>query len=139
MPPPPEQPLPFSHKAHVGAALECKFCHPNPDPGKIMGIARPSTCMPCHKTVKPDSPAIQKLAVLAKKNRDVTWVRVYQNPSFIKFRHRSHMAAGYDCEECHGPVATRDQLFRERDISQIGCLACHRAQKVGLNCTFCHD
>jgi hypothetical protein len=27
-------------------------CHPNPDPGKNMGIARPSACMGCHKTVK---------------------------------------------------------------------------------------
>jgi len=95
--------------------------------------------MSCHKTVATDNPAVRALAALAKKNRDVKWVRVYQNPSFVRFSHRSHLNAGYTCEECHGPVATRTQLARERDISQIGCLACHRVHNVGLNCTFCHD
>ena len=36
----PAQPLPFSHKAHAGTLkLQCKMCHPNPDPGEVMRIA----------------------------------------------------------------------------------------------------
>ena len=119
--------------------MECKTCHANPDPGKIMGIERSAACMTCHKTVKAESPAIQKLATSAKSKREIQWVRVYQIPGFVRFNHRSHSAAGLSCEDCHGPVATRDQLARERDLSQIGCVACHRAKGVGLACTFCHD
>ena len=136
---PPEQPLPFSHKTHSDAKLECKLCHSNPAPGKTMGIARPSACMPCHKTVKPQSPAIRTLATFARKDREIEWVRVYQIPSFVKFSHRLHMAAGNTCEECHGPVATRAQLASERDLSQTGCVACHRAKQAGLTCATCHD
>jgi Cytochrome c7 and related cytochrome c len=70
---PPAQPLPFSHKTHLDANMACQTCHPNPDPGKNMGIAGPLACMSCHKTVKVTSPAIRQLAALAKENRD-RWV-----------------------------------------------------------------
>ncbi len=105
----------------------------------MMGIAPLSDCMQCHRTVRPESPAIRGLAALAKGRREFHWVRVYQDPSFVRFNHRVHIAAGHTCEECHGPVATRTQIALERDISQIGCVACHRAEKAGLGCTFCHD
>ena len=59
----PVQPLPFSHKDHAGTLkLQCKMCHPSPDPGESMTIAPPSVCMQCHSAIKADSPAIQKLA-----------------------------------------------------------------------------
>ena len=135
----PEQPIPFSHKAHADAQLECHLCHSNPDPGITMGIAASATCMPCHKTVKPESPAIRKLATFAKSKHDIRWVRVYQVPSFIKFSHRLHIEAGNDCEDCHGPVATRDQLAVERDTTQIGCVACHKAKHAAVGCGTCHD
>ena len=135
---PPKQPISFSHKTHADAKMECKTCHSNPDPGEVMGIERPSACMSCHKEVKHESPAIQKLAGFVKKD-EIKWARVYLLPSFVRFSHRVHTEAGYNCEECHGPVATRDLLARERDISQVGCVACHRAAKAGLGCTFCHE
>ena len=139
LPPAPDQPLPFSHKAHAEAKLECQTCHANPDPGESMGIARASACMSCHKTVLPESPAIRKLAASAKTNREIKWARVYQIPRFVKFSHRSHAEAGQACEDCHGPVATRVQLARESDLTQIGCVACHRVKNAGLACTFCHE
>ena len=47
--------------------LKCNMCHPNKDPGEIMGIPQASTCMQCHSSVKTDSPAIQKLAEYAQE------------------------------------------------------------------------
>src|SRR6516164_2098412 len=85
--PPPPQPLPFSHKTHADANMACQTCHPNADPGKNMGIVRPSACMGCHNTVKATSPAIKQLAALAKKNRDIPWTRVYRIPEFVNFSH----------------------------------------------------
>ena len=43
------------------------------------------------------------------------------------------------CENCHGPVATRDALFRETDLSMGGCMDCHRRNKAPNDCNFCHE
>jgi hypothetical protein len=136
----PEQPLPFSHKAHAGAMkLACKMCHPNPDPGETEGIPPAATCMQCHSAIKTDSPAIQKLTAYAKNNRPIPWVRVFEIPDFVKFSHRDHAKAGNTCEECHGKVAESDQMARETNLSMGGCIACHRTKDAGIDCTFCHD
>ena len=136
----PEQPIRFSHKTHAGALkLQCKMCHPNPDPGESMTIAQASTCMQCHSKVKTDSPEIQRLAGFAKSGREIRWQRVYEIPSYVRFSHRTHLNAGAKCEDCHGQVATRDVLYREGDISMGGCMNCHRTKNVSIDCTFCHD
>jgi len=104
-----------------------------------MGIEPASECIACHRTVKPESPAIHKLVALAKGGHEIKWVRVYQIPAFVKFSHTAHAAAGFDCDACHGPVATRTQLARETDMTQVGCLTCHKAEHAGITCNFCHD
>jgi Cytochrome c7 and related cytochrome c/Class III cytochrome C family len=136
----PPQPLPFSHKMHAGTMkLACKMCHPNPDPGETMTIAAASKCMSCHSTIKADSPAIQRLAAFAKDDRPVPWARVYEIPSWVDFSHRTHLAKGNTCQECHGPVAERDQLARETNLTMAGCMDCHKAKKASVDCAFCHE
>jgi hypothetical protein len=136
----PEQPIPFSHKAHAGdLKLACKTCHPNPEPGDQMTTATVSTCMQCHSSAKTDSPAIQKLAAAAKNNEAIPWIRVYRVPSFVEFSHRAHLAAGGSCEDCHGKVVERERLYRESDLSMAGCLECHRAKNASKDCSFCHE
>src|ERR1700726_2692380 len=63
---PPVQPIPYSHKTHLALGLDCKTCHTNPDPGKLMTNPATSTCMTCHAVVAKTKPAIQKLASFAK-------------------------------------------------------------------------
>jgi hypothetical protein len=135
----PVQPIPYSHKQHLALGLKCKDCHTMPDPGETMGIPEAPTCMACHHSIKKDSPAIQKLAAFARDSRPVPWVRVYQIPSYVEFSHIAHLDAGAICETCHGPVAERDHLAREADISMTGCMNCHRASKASLACTYCHE
>jgi hypothetical protein len=136
----PVQPIPFSHKVHAGTMkLQCKMCHPNPDPGETMTIARPATCMECHSSIKSDSPAVQKLVQADKSGRPIPWVRVYEIPSFVSFSHRTHLEKRNTCRECHGPVAERDRLYREVDLSMGGCIECHRVKKAGMDCSFCHE
>jgi hypothetical protein len=135
-----EQPLPFSHKQHAGTLkLACKMCHPNPNPGESMTIAGAATCMQCHSAIKTDSPAIQKLAQYAKEQRPVPWVRIYEIPSYVNFSHRTHLEAKTACEDCHAKVVERDQLWKQGDISMGGCMKCHQAKKVSIDCTFCHE
>jgi hypothetical protein len=139
-PAPPEQPIPFSHKQHVGAVkLKCKMCHASPDPGESMGIPEASVCMQCHSTIKKESPAIQKLASYASQNRNIPWVRVYHIPSFVDFSHKTHLASGATCENCHGHVEQRDALFRETNLTMGGCMDCHRQHKAPIDCTTCHE
>jgi c(7)-type cytochrome triheme protein len=136
----PEQPLPFSHKTHAGdLKLQCKMCHPNPNPGESMTIAGPSLCMQCHSAIKTDSPAIQKLAQYAKEGRPVPWVRVYEIPSYVNFSHRSHLEARNTCEDCHGKVVERDRLYREVDLNMGACMNCHAARKASVDCAYCHE
>jgi hypothetical protein len=138
--PAPEQPLPYSHKLHAGSLqLKCKGCHVNADPGDVMGFPSVATCMACHSSIAAKKPSIQKLAAAAKSGQEIAWVRVYQTPPFVWFSHRSHLEAGSKCENCHGPVAEREKMNREGDISMGGCMTCHRSKKVSTDCTFCHE
>ena len=135
----PEQPIPFSHKQHVPMGLKCKDCHANPDPGEVEGLPAASKCMACHFSIARDSPAIQKLKIFADRKQPIPWARVYQIPSYVEFSHRSHIDAGFKCEKCHGPVETREALWKETDVSMGGCIACHRQNRASTVCTYCHE
>ena len=103
--PAPQQPIPFSHRTHISKGLECKQCHPVPEPGDFAEIAGTGQCMACHTSIKSESPAIQKLAAFQKKGEDVPWEPVYLIPSYVFFNHSVHITkAGAECESCHGPV-----------------------------------
>lgn len=138
--PPPDQPLPFSHKKHAGTLkLPCKGCHSMPDPGDMMTFAGEAKCMSCHSAVKTDSPHIQRLAALALEKKPVPWVRVYQLPSYVNWSHKAHLDAGATCATCHGAVAETEKIAKTVDISMGACMDCHRANKASLDCTFCHQ
>ncbi|MEX2260478.1 MAG: cytochrome c3 family protein [Bryobacteraceae bacterium] len=136
---PPEQPVAYSHKRHIAAGLKCANCHEMRDPGEMMGIPEVSKCMTCHVCVKKDSLEIRKLAAFVRDGREVPWKRVYQIPSYVLFSHAAHLETGAKCETCHGPVAERDRLWRETDISMGGCMKCHQQNRASNDCTFCHQ
>jgi len=136
---PPQQPIPYSHKTHLGLGLQCKNCHTNPDPGELMGIPETKVCMGCHQSVKTDSPHIQKLTEHHKQGRPMPWIRVYEIPAYVFFSHKAHTQAGATCETCHGPVKERDALWRETNISMGGCMECHTKYKASNDCGFCHQ
>ena len=120
-----QQPVPYSHKLHAGdLKLKCATCHPNPDPGEAMTLPAPAVCGGCHK---------------GKYDREIKWAPVYTIPSFVYFSHRTHIQAGNTCEDCHGPVATRTQLTREKDLTMGSCMNCHREKNASTECTFCHE
>jgi Cytochrome c7 and related cytochrome c/Class III cytochrome C family len=135
----PQQPIAFSHKKHAGELqMRCNFCHAQSRSGETLAIPQATTCMTCHATVATSNPEIQKLTAFAKSNETIPWVRVYQLPSFVTFSHKMHLDHGNTCEECHGPVPQRDQIFQETDISMGGCLSCHRRKQATTECNACH-
>ena len=139
-PPPPVQPIPFSHRAHMSAGMACKNCHPVPEPGDFATIPETAKCMTCHATIKKESEAIRKLAEFQSQNKPVPWRRVYRIPDYVFFSHKEHLErAGATCETCHGPVRERDVMRKETDITMAGCMDCHRAKQASIACTYCHE
>ena len=135
----PVQPVPFSHKQHVGMLkMQCEYCHTLSRSGETLTIPRASFCMQCHQTIATANPGVQKLADYAKADRTIPWVRIYELPSFVSFSHKVHLQHGAICEECHGAVAQRVRLFKESDISMATCVNCHRARQASTGCSTCH-
>src|SRR5690242_15460042 len=92
--PAPAQPIPYSHKKHLALGLDCKDCHTNPEPGKLMTFPDTGRCMQCHTVVAKEKPTIQKLASYAKSKQAVPWVRVYTVLPGVEWSHRPHLQAG---------------------------------------------
>src|SRR5512138_1231483 len=54
---PVSQPVPFSHKHHVGGlGLDCRYCHTSVEKSSFAGIPPIHTCMTCHSQIWADSP-----------------------------------------------------------------------------------
>jgi len=137
--PAPEQPLPYSHRTHVGMGLPCQLCHTNPTPGKEMTFPATSTCMKCHATIATDRPAIEKLAEYAHSKQSIPWVRVYKVLPGITWTHRKHLEAGVQCETCHGAVRDLDAMSETTAVTGMAsCVSCHQARRVSEACAVCH-
>ena len=138
--PPVEQPLPFSHKAHVALGVRCRDCHAIKAPGDFAGLPSVEKCMACHQAIKTESEHIQELADFAAKGLEPPWKRVYQVEEIVYFSHQiHHVEAGVDCAECHGPVAEREVLFQERSVRMYDCMGCHEKYDAPNDCELCHD
>ncbi|HWF65840.1 MAG TPA: cytochrome c3 family protein [Acidobacteriaceae bacterium] len=136
----PLQPIPFSHKQHAGTLnMPCQYCHTTSRSGDAVLIPPATFCMQCHQTIDTTNPDIQKLAAYAKSNTPIPWIRIYELPSFVTFSHRTHLLHGATCQECHGPVAERTQLYKENDISMASCVACHTVKNASTGCNTCHS
>lgn len=137
--PAPEQPIPYSHKKHLAVRLECKNCHTNPEPGKLMTFPPTSKCMECHVTIAKGKPSIQKLATFAKIQRPIPWVRVYTVLPGVGWTHRPHLVANVTCETCHGAVREMDTMSETTSVvTMYSCLSCHEMNHAKTSCQTCH-
>ncbi len=139
---PPEQPVPFSHKTHVGMAkLACADCHPGPTKfGDAVGFPAASKCMTCHVLIAKDKPSVQKLTMLAKSDQPIPWARVYKLPDFVFFDHRYHLMNEAKCEDCHGAVAEKEVTSNEIGSTKMTfCQGCHFKMRAAAGCSTCHN
>ena len=136
---PPAQPIPYSHKQHLSQGLECKDCHTNSEPGKLMTFPDTAKCMLCHVAVAKDKPSIQKLAQFAKSKQAVPWVRVYTVLPGVAWSHRPHLEAGVKCETCHGKVREMEAISEVTSVTTMySCLHCHEMSQAKTACDTCH-
>jgi hypothetical protein len=136
--PAPAQPIPYSHKKHLALGLNCKDCHTNPEPGKLMTFPATDKCMQCHVVVAKDKPAIQELAEYAKSKQPIPWVRVYTVLPGVAWSHRPHLQS-VNCETCHGQVRDMDQMSEVTSVTTMYvCLNCHEVNHAETACDTCH-
>jgi len=139
----PEQPIPYSHKTHVEAGVECLYCHSGAARSARATIPNIDKCLGCHKSIANDTHAIQGLSRLYDRGGDIGWQRVSEQPEFVYFTHRKHLSASLNCETCHGDVASMDWARQTVEMDMGWCLDCHMAQDESrvahlADCLTCH-
>jgi mono/diheme cytochrome c family protein len=132
-----EQPIPFSHPAHVAMGLECRNCHTGNRGEMALPVA--ATCMGCHSAVATDRPSIKKLAAWAASGQPIQWARIYPLLSGVQFDHEPHLRSGVQCATCHGPVAEQRTMSESTSLTSMAtCISCHESRRATTSCSACH-
>jgi hypothetical protein len=133
-----KQPLAFSHKIHAGEnKIACEYCHSYARRAAVAGIPSVQRCMGCHKITAANKPEVQKLQNHWNQKQPIQWVKVTSMPDFVFFEHWPHVRAGVKCQTCHGPIETMEET-QPNTLIMSECLACHRKEKVSIDCMICH-
>ena len=137
-----EQPLAFNHQAMVQIGIDCLFCHTDAPRSLAAGMPSEEKCMGCHNVIATDNPEIQKLAGYWQRQEPLEWVRVNALPRFVYFSHQVHIAAGFNCEPCHGDVGHMAFAVPVVKMNMGWCLSFHKKQPDEAqlrDCVVCHQ
>src|SRR5579863_733398 len=155
----PVQPIFYSHKVHAGInQISCLYCHTNAMASKHATVPPLNVCMNCHaaideyskgpKLYREDGSEVDGTAEIQKlysyvgydpktstyhteNARPVEWVKIHNLPDHVFFSHSQHTAAGkVQCQTCHGPIQTMDEVHQFAPLSMGWCINCHRTTKV---------
>jgi menaquinone reductase, multiheme cytochrome c subunit len=123
----PVQPVPYSHKLHVGQlGMDCYYCHYTAPRSGYAAIPATEICMNCHVRVKPQSVKLEPVRQSYATGQSVPWVRVHRIPDFVYFNHKAHVTAGVSCVSCHGRVDQMVEVKQVKPLNMAWCLDCHR-------------
>ena len=133
----PTQPVPFSHKQHVGElGLDCRYCHSFVEVSGHANVPTNQTCYNCHgpdkAQVKKDS---EKLALVREANASgdpINWTKVHKAPDYVYFNHSVHVNRGVSCVSCHGQINEMEVVKQAESHSMGWCLQCHRNPEQAL-------
>ncbi len=151
----PVQPIHFSHKIHAGDnSIDCKYCHSAARVSKTSGIPSLNVCMNCHKSIyeykgetTPEfskefyDGEIKKLYAASGwsdadqaytgEPQPVKWLRIHNLPDFAYFNHSQHVTvAGVECQTCHGPVETMEEVYQFAPLTMGWCINCHKTTEI---------
>lgn len=142
----PTQPIRYSHALHAGKhKIDCQYCHSTAYKGKHANIPSINTCMNCHKNVtKGPQYGTEEIAKIyeaagwdpttqtySKPQKPVEWVRIHNLPDHVYFNHAQHVNAGkVECQTCHGPIETMEEVYQYSPLSMGWCINCHRQTEV---------
>lgn len=148
----PVQPIKFSHQVHAGVnQIDCQYCHGGAYKSKNASIPSANVCMNCHTTVTAAdhyngelSPEIAKIYKAVDYDPDtrsygdnpkaIEWVRVHNLPDFAYFNHSQHVVvAGVECQTCHGPVESMEEVYQYSPLTMKWCVDCHKDTSVDMD------
>lgn len=123
----PDQPIPFSHKHHVGEmGLDCRYCHVTVERTEFAGMPSTHVCMTCHSQLFVNVPMLAPVRESLAEGHPLQWVRVNNIPWYVYFDHSIHIAKGVGCAECHGEVRDMPLMRQATNLNMGFCLSCHR-------------
>lgn len=124
---PRRQPVPFSHKHHVGElGIDCRYCHGGVEVSAFAGLPPTETCMSCHSQIWADSALLEPVRASYRQDHSLVWTRVNQLPDYVYFNHAIHINKGVGCTTCHGPIDQMPLTWRAEPLTMKWCLSCHR-------------
>ena len=124
---PREQPVPFSHRHHVGGiGIDCRYCHTSVEDAAFAGIPPTQTCMNCHRQIWSTSALLEPVRESFRTDKSLIWIRVHDLPDFVYFDHSIHVRKGVGCATCHGRVDQMPLMWRTQTLHMEWCLDCHR-------------
>ena len=145
----PVQPIKFSHQLHAGLnKIDCQYCHSGAFTSKNATIPSLNVCMNCHNYVTASekydgktSPEIQKIYQALDYNettkqygsntKPVEWIRIHNLPDLAYFNHSQHVSvAGIECQKCHGPIQTMEEIYQFSPLTMKWCVNCHKETEV---------
>ena len=145
----PVQPIKFSHQLHAGVnKIDCQYCHSGAFTSKNASIPSLNVCMNCHNYVTASekydgktSPEIMKIYHALDYNEEtkaygtntkpVEWIRIHNLPDLAYFNHSQHVAvAGIECQKCHGPIQTMEEVYQYSPLTMKWCINCHKETEV---------
>ena len=144
------QPVPFSHKHHVGQlGMDCRYCHTSVETSASAGMPAMHTCMTCHSQIWTGAAVLKPVRDSIETGKPVEWNRVYRIPGYVYFNHSIHIHSGVKCTTCHGEIAQMPLTMKARTFYMRDCLSCHRqpekfnlheagVQKRLTDCSTCH-
>ena len=128
-----EQPVPFSHKHHVGdIGLDCRYCHTSVEKSAFAGIPATKVCMNCHSQLWRSSEMLAPVRDSFRTGKPLKWTRVHDLPDYVYFNHSIHVKKGVACASCHGRVDRMPLMWRENTLLMEWCVNCHRNPKPHL-------
>ncbi|MCW5559930.1 MAG: cytochrome c3 family protein [Verrucomicrobiae bacterium] len=123
----PIQPVPFSHKVHVGQlGVDCRYCHNGVDQSWFSNIPAASTCMNCHSQILKEDPRLQIVRDSYQSGQPIPWVQIHKVPDYVYFNHSVHVNRGISCVHCHGQINEMEEVYHAKPLSMGFCLDCHR-------------
>lgn len=127
---PPEQPIQFPHNIHVGLGVQCIYCHPGALRGASAGLPTQNKCWGCHQQIAKTntSPLLAVLVDYVSNDKPIQWIPVAQVPDFVHFNHRPHIAAGLNCENCHGDMSQMTIAENPQVMNMGWCIDCHKSR-----------
>jgi hypothetical protein len=123
----PDQPVPFSHKHHVGDdGIDCRYCHTSVETSSFAGIPPTETCMSCHSQIWTNAEMLEPVRASFRTGKSLAWTRVHDLPDYVYFNHSIHVNKGIGCSTCHGRIDLMPLTYKVNSLYMNWCITCHR-------------